>query len=53
MIRPIPAASKTNIGKVREKRVDEHHLELGLSRKQELRLTARVKMPVSFRDDER
>ena len=53
MIRPIPVALRTNIGEVREKRVDEHHLELGLSVKQELRLTARVEIPVSFRDDER
>jgi hypothetical protein len=27
--------------------MDEHHLEWRLSRKQELRFTARVKMPVS------
>ena len=48
MTRPIPEVLKTNIGKVRENRVDEHHLELGLSRKQELRLTARVKMPALY-----
>jgi len=47
MTKPIHEVLKTTIGKVRENRADEHHLELGLSRKQELRLTARVKMPVS------
>ena len=46
MTRPIREVLKTNIGKVRENRVDESHLELGLSRKQERRLTARVKVPV-------
>ena len=42
-----PRSFKNQHGKVRENRLDEHHLELGLYRKQELRLTARVKMPVS------
>ncbi len=47
MTKPILGVSKTNIDKVREKRVDRHHLTSGLSRKQELRFTARVKMPLS------
>jgi len=47
MTKPIREVLKTNIDKVRENRVDEYHLALGLSRKQELRLTAGVKMPVS------
>jgi len=47
MTKPIPAVSKTSIGKGRGERVDEHPLEWGLSREQELRLTVRVRMPVS------